>query len=344
MKSVYALNWFTAVFFALSPFSLVAEDSTAPALPDLPQVTTQPDFSKSSAPLPSTSTTSPIQGNMNAQPQRANMTEEQLKQAQKDKNWLSEGLKDRNAATEEELRRTQSETPSVIDQMLEKNRQLTVSDTNNNNPLEKQPQVNRGFQAAITTSAWEPLPEIQAVTTPGGEIKSGQGSTANQPTWKAYDEATGVANVFYNPSTGTFDSQPPSAQNNTRAPQPAWITASATTADPMARQALEREAQLLRQAGLNTAVPSATYNPSIQPQFTAPQPGGPISTSSGPPANPFQQTQADLQQDTSNQMAVAKLRMLEEERARQDKNQRRPKIADIHSPLRDNRIDLNPRF
>jgi hypothetical protein len=139
-----------------------AAEDAAPALPDLPAVSRETptiDTGNPAAlpnPLPS-----------NSLPATRQMpTTEQLEQLKRDKNWLVEGMKDRQATQAEASRTPDDMSQSIIDMVLKK--QQAGAPAAPRGPETRIPETARtptspagtpgAFRPSISTTAFEPLP------------------------------------------------------------------------------------------------------------------------------------------------------------------------------------------
>jgi len=286
------------------------------------------------------------------------LTPEQQEAINKEKNWLIEGMAEEEAKRKAALEEN-SAVYSVIDDILNKNQDQM--DQKKAESRSTEPSEGRTYAPALNTSAFEPLPEIgNETSTPADQFDS-----LNQPRkqdWQAYDPETGVANVFYNPRTGGFESRPPGYTGSVDADwmptNPATDTIEAPDVVPekqIEAEVQNFEAQLLAEAKAQNKIPDSygvappelqePVNPNLIQENSSPylmgtpnEGGAPGATGTMPGAT------ANLNSQQNNQAAVARLRMIEEERQRQEKMNTRPDPMDIHSGLPSNRLSLDQPF
>lgn len=314
-------------------------------LPELPSVNENPANPETVAPERTSRNLPAVNLPTHRMPK---MSQQQMEKMQHDKNWLTEGLKAKELEAEA-LRKAESQKQkTVIDEILERNQQQ-MSSLSNTGSTQPHTQSNAGgMKAAITTTAWEPLPEMG--TSPF--VSSSQANSqleSNTESFKQFDEKTGVANVFYNPLTGTFDSRPVSPGNQV-ANQPEMVKpwmqqTEIPTADEAEVTAFE--ARLVEQARLQNKLPANFENPNLGiDSGTSPLLANSSTNAAGATPNQINNPFLNPQQNNTTGYAAsaAKLRMMEKERQRQQKQNNRPDPIDIHSPFKGKGVDINPRF
>jgi len=325
-----------------------------PDLPDLPETQTTPSLPDIVVPESTLPSVTPDSPQINSRLPRK--TQEQIDQANKKKNWLTEGLKEKEMQAEalrEEEARTQK---SIIDEILERNQQqVSARNLQQAGQLNNQnnPQAN-SMKAALSTTAWEPLQPIHQSSLDTATANVENFSKPSED-YKKFDEKTGIANVFFNPATGGFESQPVDL-NSSRAmyrpeiEQP-WMSQNNQQQDSIEKRQVESfEAQMIQQARDENKLPvdysALSASPSDSPSSllaantTAPNPN---ATNSNLAATPFS-PQGQNQSSNAYTASAAKLRMMEEERQRKLKNDSRPKPVDLHSPNLGRKFEINPRF
>lgn len=360
----------TGIFiFTILPFLTMAQEggnsSDAAVLPDLPDVNRP---SESTVPNLTPSPEMPATPDLPATPRPNRPTQEQIEKAQKDKNWLLEGLRENEAKAEAAREESQATQNSIIDEILNKNRQqMGVQSSSETSPEESTQDSAKTFQPALQTSAFDPLPEIEgsdSLTEAQNKIE-----TTNQrqkQDWKAYDEKTGVPNVFFNTRTGTFESHPVEISKS-NSMEVEWqrqqrlqkeTTANQMDAD-IENKVLAFESQLIEQAKAQNKLPEGfsrtdsrqamTYNPgkldsNTSPYLFANNNNSPAVTGADGPENPLQNSQPSFTAQQGNDVALAKLRMIEEERQKRFENEQKPTILEIHTPRPTRSLEINPRF
>ncbi|MEM6883808.1 MAG: hypothetical protein AAF571_02160 [Verrucomicrobiota bacterium] len=335
-----------ALICAFSSITVQAQD--APDLPDLPQTQPAPEAPK--ALTPETNRILPETRPANTYMPR--VTQEQKEKAQKEKNWLTEGLKQKELEAEALREKEALSQQSIIDQILERNQQQ-ISNLNEQSSELGNNQENRKMKAALSTTAWEPLEPIDSSNYNATTLE--EGTTTNQTEeYQKFDQETGISNVFFNPTTGRFDSRP--IQNNTFQPerpelQKPWIQQETTAVNTVEQKKVEAfEARMIEQARAQNKLPDNYQNTNLS--LTNPQ--SPLVASNTNGSNPAllnpnllsnQLSPDGPNQSTSSYAAsAAKLRMMEEERQRKLEEQNRPSAIDIHSPFQGRGIEINPRF
>lgn len=336
----------------------------SPQLPDLPSVERSSD---SNTPQADQTRTAPELSDLPKTQQRRNITQEQLDQANKDKNWLLEGLKEQDAKAEAALEEKEKERSSIIDQVLNNNRQQMGIDE----PEQADPSATEEkntFQPALSTSAFEPLPQIES----GDSLAEAQEKVEssreqNKRTWKAVDEKTGVPNVFFNPRTGLFESQPVSYSEERNGMEVEWQrqqrlqnqTDRTSQSGNVEETVLAFESQLIEKAKAenklpenfvpNTSREDMTFNPSRldsnnSPYLFANQTKPSAGLSGNNDGLSFQREQPSFAARQGNAAALAKLRMVEEERQKRFEDEQKPTILEIHTPRPTRSLEINPRF
>lgn len=322
----------------------------APDLPDLPEIEPTTEAPKTSAPMDTRNLpeTSPVQ------PRMPRITQEQMDRANKEKNWLTEGLKEKEMQAEA-LREAEAHTQkSIIDEILERNQQqVSGVNTPHTSPLSDS-QPSGSMKAAISTTAWEPLEPMQ-----GSSYDQAMGTDAvtsnSSKNYKKIDEKTGISNVFFNPVTGGFETQPVEFNSNNPMNRPelqkSWMQPANQMADAAERKQVEAfEARMLQQARAENRLPQNYSNPNLNLSDSSSPllagntaPANPNTVNSNLAGDPFS-AQTDAQSNNSYAASAAKLRMMEEERQRKLKQDTRPKTIDIHSPNQGRKFEINPRF
>lgn len=342
-------SWFTA-FAEDAPPTLPELPSTS--IPTAPSPNFSPSVNQEPSNLPSSQPSTPRPA---YQPNA-----EDLEKQRKDKNWLVEGMREREA--EAKLRKEESANaqPSAIDQLLERNRKQLNATV----PPTGDPRASRnGFAPALNSSAWEPLPEPTTTSTISNKPRTtdrGNSSDSNsRPTWKAYDEKTGVPNLFYNSRTGAFQSEPADAAPSIAIAQAQWQKNQVGQIDNpyqsaiAEQQVMNFEARMVAEARMQNKIPESMNRPLVSDpnsSLSAPAVASPFAGNTAVNSN-LQQPIPGANSNFSaqpvqqaNDASVARLRLIEEERQRQAELSQKPTILDITHPLNARGIDINPRF
>ncbi len=323
-------------------FTLHAEDAASlPALPDVQTQSTAPEMNlpESTRSLPTTNT--PTQ-------RMRQVTQEQIDEANKDKNWLTEGLKEKELKAETLRQEEAKNQKTIIDEILERNQQQVSALNSNTSQNGQMADENGKMKAAISTSAWEPLPDMQSsqYAAAMGNTNSNKNETDG---YQKFDEKTGIANVFFNPATGNFDSQPVDTNakltNRPQQIQP-WQQQqqnSLADSEPEAKEVAAFEARLVEQARAQNRLPENYQNPSLRVEEDSPY----LLANNGNSSSfnfEFQNGQNPNATQSGYANSVAKMRMVEEERQRKLADEKRFKPINMHTPFQGKGIEINPRF
>ena len=233
----------------------------SPDLPDLPETQANPTLPEPIAP-DTASTNLPDNPQTNSRIPR--MTQEQMDQLQKEKNWLTEGLKEKEMqaqALRDEEARTQK---SIIDEILERNQQQVSTLNAQESGQLNTPKQNGGMKAALSTTAWEPLEPMQSSSF---NATTGKADNTTQDYQKRH-EVTGISNVFFNPATGGFESQPVDMNANLAMNRPElekpWLQQNNSQQEVYEKNQVEAfEAQMMQQARAENKLPENYSNPSM---------------------------------------------------------------------------------
>jgi len=327
-----------ALFLSLSLLIHAQDAPVSPDLPDLPDVQNTP--TKETSPLLNVPST-PAQST-SATPYNPRISREQIDKAQTDKNWLLEGLKEKELEADIAREEALSEKKSIIDEILQKN-QSQISKRS------ETVQDSRKLKAALSTSAWEPLPDITSSSYQ--ETLDALNNTENpsQPSFKKVDEKTGISNVFFNPATGTFGHEPVNNTRNRFAQNPSSspsLPSSGTLAiqnsyEEEKARALEAkliEATEIKNNSLNDSSLSTNENP-LDLLASNTNTTSPSAINSNLQHNPGLPTT-----QVNYSSSVARLKLLEDERQRKLKANSLPQALEIHGPFKAGKIEVNPRF
>lgn len=349
------MNWKILCVTALSFGSFLnAETTKTPStqLPEMPSVETKsPSQAESFLPSATESTLPSTKLPQQTVPKLTK--EEQQEQLKKEKNWLLEGLKEKEAKAEAERLQNRNEKSSIIDDILERNSQQ-LSETQKTQELStNRPEGEQQmFQPSITTSAWEPLPDPKNNSANSFSIKEPESTDP-------FSSSGAAGNVFYNPKTGSFESRPvdysklKAVQANSdfqqwqERQQRNWSTAGTSVEQEVSNfeknlvQQAKAEKKLPENYTINNSSDAFQFNPSLKNNSGSPYLFGKQNQNSRGTTN-FSQQQASFSSQQANQSAVTRLRMMEEQRLNDRRKIEQPKVADIHSGVKI--PDINPRF
>jgi len=329
---------------------MVLQAQETAVLPELPGTQSAPS---TPAVVTPGGTTRSLPNTRQAIPRLPRMTQEQMDKANKDKNWLTEGLKKKEmqaGALREEEARSQK---SIIDEILERNQQQATGINPENTSKFDQKNESGKMRAALSTTAWEPLEPIQSSSY---EAAMGNNTPHSNKieNYKKIDEKTGISNVFFNPVTGSFDSKPTDYGSNlANRPelQKPWIQQKKPIVENTEqRQVNDFEARMIQQARAQNKLPENYQNQTLSVNdartdlLAINSPTGGLNTVNPNLSN--RQFSANNATASNNNYAAsaARLRMMEEERQRKLKKDKRPDPIDMHSSFKGKGIEINPRF
>jgi hypothetical protein len=254
----------------------------------------------------------------------------QMEQLKKDRNWLVEGMKERQAAEREAAKnpeQPQDMSQSIIDMVLKKQQPAGSTPANPGNvPDARRPagttstQSPRAFQPSISTSSFEPLPNQTTTSLTDSESvlarERAQARLAGvdgreRPVSQAYDI---LANPFANLPV------PEASLPSARTPAPAAGYSAYSMSDPTANN-------LLNNPG-TPAVPG--FNPGGNATTPAPAPG----SNTYAPGVSLAESGAPAPQQAIEQ-PYEYLRVQEQQRRQQELNSNRPRIQDLRNPVPD---------
>jgi hypothetical protein len=285
-----------------------AASDAAPALPELPAVNRETPTIETRTPdlLPNPTPPSSLPAF------RQMPTAEQLEQLKKEKNWLVEGMKERQANKTQPNATTDDMSQSIIDMVLKK--QQPGSPSAPRGPETQLPETFRSpttpaadpgvFRPSISTSAFETLPSVSA--TPA--------STGGLSTIMARERALADQSNFTFPETSA-PARDPLANPFANLPVPEGALPSA----PRNRGVL----------GMNDPMLSGRTNPGpaapelhANPASSATSPGLMQGSIGAPPA-----VRATIEQPYDY------LRAQEQQRLQQQRNSNRPTVRQLRSPI-----------
>jgi hypothetical protein len=305
------------LMIALSALGLggkaAAEDAApdaAPALPDLPAVSRETPTIETSNPasLPNPAPLSPP-------PSTPLMpTAEQLEQLKKDKNWLVEGMKERQATKTQPNATTDDMSQSIIDMVLKKQQPGTPAASRG--PETQTPETFRSptgpvatpgaLLPSISTSAFEPLPSTSR----------SQAGSASLTSILAQERSLADQNNFTS-SAASAPARDPLANPFGNLPVPEAALPSA----PRNRGVFGMNDPMLSgRTNPGPAAPELNANPAL----SAPNPGFAQSATGAPPA-----VRATVEQPYDY------LRAQEQQRFQQQRNSNRPTVRQLRSPVPD---------
>jgi len=296
-----------------------AEEAPASAnLPELPSVSgNTPTIDTGANGVPASPLPTP-----RSQPATRQMpSAEQLEQLKKDKNWLVEGMKERQAEDQAAANRPPEDmSQSIIDMVLRKQKP-NDPDSRGAVPQSRMPETARttpapgsrpAFQPAISTSAFQPLPSSTGdeALRPGGmeSILARERALAGQPAYNPPLSAS--AAPARDPLANPFGNLPipEAALPSSRRPAGAY-----SVNDPM-----------LQNAWANPGPQAPVLN--ANPAAAGPGVGNPglVLNDNGAPA-----PRAAIEQPYDY------LRAQEEQRRREQMNSNRPQVRDLRNPIPD---------
>ena len=291
-----------AVIAVLCSYEVRAEDG--PALPEMPAVSRDTPTIDTGGPA-----ALPALNQPNSLPATRQMpTAEQLDQLKKEKNWLVEGMKERQNSEAQAARQPEDMSQSIIDMVLQ--RQKPGSPAAPRNTQVQMPDASRTpavapgsssvLRPSISTSAFDPLPNRQDPNADGGmqSILARERALADQNTSTSPLAAAPARDPLANP----FANLP--------------VPEGALPSAPRNRGVYNVNDPMLQSAWSNPA-PELNANPALTAKGT----GLAVNESGAPPA-----VRSTIEQPYDY------LRAQEQQRQRLQQNSNRPTVRQLRSP------------